>query len=91
MAGNLVDYIDICSLCELATESIQRYMESGNYEGAHIHLCAYLLEVHSRFQNGEIDAGTWKDTMNFYRRMTKTVIEESNIQQSIMNMEREES
>lgn len=85
-----MNVMDICSYCEVATESIQKSIERGNYDGAHIQLSAYLLEVHSRFQNGEIDAGTWKDTMNFYRRMTKTVIEESNIQQSIMDMEREE-
>lgn len=86
-----MNVMDICSYCEVATESIQKSIECGNYDGAHIQLSAYLLEVHSRFQNGEIDVGTWKDTMSFYRRMTKTVIEESNIQQSIINMEREES
>lgn len=58
-------------------------MENGNYEGAHIQLCAYLLEIYSRYQDGEINAAIWKETMSFYRRMTTTVIEESNIQQQI--------
>lgn len=81
MSKNIIDYFDICSLCELATETIQKNMEAGNYEGAHIHLCAYLLEVHSRYQSGEIDLETWRNTLSFYRRMTTTVIEESNIYQ----------
>lgn len=90
MAGSIIDYIDVCSLCELSTETIQKHMENGNYEGAHIQLCAYLLEIHSRYQNGEIDTETWHDTLTFYRRMTLTVIEESNIQQQIKNLERED-
>lgn len=90
MAFNSIDYLDICSYCDVATESIQKSIESGNYDGAHIQLCAYLLELYSRYQSGEINARTWRETMSFYRRMTTTVIEESNLQQQIQNIEREE-
>ena len=90
MSISSIDYLDICSYCDVATESIQKAIEIGNYDGAHIQLCAYLLEVHKRYQNGEIDSSAWKETMTFYRRMTTTVIEESNLQLQIQNIERED-
>lgn len=90
MAINTLDYMDICSYCDVATESIQKSIEIGNYDGAHVQLCAYLLEVHSRYRDGEIDADTWKHTLSFYRRMTSTVIEENNLQHQLLNMERED-
>lgn len=89
MSGSIIDYIDVCSLCDLATETIQKHIENGNYEGAHIHLCAYLLEIYSRYQCGEIDADTWHETLSFYRRMTTTVIEECNLKQQIQSIEKE--
>ena len=83
MAINATEYMDICSYCDVATESIQKSIEIGNYEGAHIQLCAYLLEIHRRYRDGEIDVNTWRETISFYRRMTITVIYESNFQQQI--------
>ena len=76
---NPASYIDICSYCNLMTNSIQKTIESGNYDSAHIQLSAYLLEVHGRYLGGEIDRNTWQETIRFYRRMTTAVIEESNL------------
>lgn len=81
--------MDICSYCEVATESIQKSIEIGNFDGAVIQLCAYLLEVHTRYQNSEIDASTWRETLRFYRRMNATISEEQNIQQTIIEKEKE--
>lgn len=75
--------MDIRSYCEVATDSIQKSLEACDYDGATIRLCAYLLEIHNRYFIGEIDAGTWRETLRFYRRMTATISEELNIQQSI--------
>lgn len=80
--------MDICSYCEVATESIQKSIERGNLDGACIQLSAYLLEIHSRLQNGEIDMDTWKETLRFFRRMVSTIIEECNLQ---LQIEREEN
>lgn len=92
MSNNSLNVMDICSYCEVATDSIQKSIEMGNYDGAHIQLCAYLLEIHSRYRDGEIDLETWRETLSFYRRMTMTVIEENNLQQQIISntMERED-
>lgn len=79
--------MDACSYCEVATDSIQKALEAGDHDSATIRLCAYLLEIHSRYLTGEIDAGTWRETMRFYRRMTATISEEINIQQSIEEKE----
>lgn len=79
--------MDACSYCEVATESIQKALEAGDHDGAAIRLCAYLLEIHNRYILGEIDAVTWRETMRFYRRMTATINEELNIQQSIEEKE----
>ena len=87
MAINTLEYMDICTYCDLATESIQKSVEMGNYEGAHIQLSAYLLEIHGRYRGGEIDVNTWRETLSFYRRMTITVIDESNFQQQINSLQ----
>lgn len=81
--------MDICSYCEVATESIQKSIETGNFDGATLQLCAYLLEIHSRYRANEIDAETWNETLRFYRRMSATINEEYSIQQSILNREKE--
>lgn len=80
--------MDICSYCEVATESIQKSIEIGDYDGATVRLCAYLLEVHSRYISDEIDIDTWRETLRFYRRMTVTISEEQNIQNIILEKER---
>lgn len=89
-AINLANYIDICSYCELMTSSIQKSIETGDYDGAHVQLSVYLLEIHGRYLGGEIDLNTWKETIRFYRRMTTTVIEESNLYNQIQQIERED-
>lgn len=76
--------MDVCSYCEVATDSIQKALEACDYDGATIRLCAYLLEIHNRYLIGEIDAGMWRETLRFYRCMTATISEEMNIQQSIV-------
>lgn len=81
--------MDICSYCEVATESIQKSIEIGNFDGATIQLCSYLIEIYTRYQNHEIDLDTWRETLRFYRRMTATIIEEQNIQQEIIEKEKE--
>lgn len=80
--------MDICSYCEVATESIQKSIEIGDYDGATIRLCAYLLEIHSRYRSNEINEETWQETLRFYRRMTVTINEEQNIQNIISEKER---
>ena len=79
--------MDICSYCEVATESIQKSIEVGDYDGALVRLSAYLLEINSRWRNGEIDTETWWETLRFYRRMTTTINEEMSIQHSIIERE----
>lgn len=83
--------MDICSYCEVATDSIQKSIEVGDYDGATVRLCAYLLEINSRWRSGEIDTETWWETLRFYRRMTATINEEMSIQHSIIDREREEN
>ena len=73
-----MNVMDVCSYCEVATESINKSIENGNYEGALIQLSAYLLEMHSRWQNNEISAKVWRETVSFYRRMVFVVNEEIN-------------
>lgn len=80
--------MDVCSYCEVATDSIQKSLEAGDYDGATIRLCAYLLEIHNRYLVSEITADTWRETLRFYRRMTATINEELSIQQSILEKER---
>lgn len=82
-----MNIMDICSYCEVATDSIQKSIESGNYDGALVQLSAYLLEIHSRLQNGEIGMSTWRETLRFYRRMVHTVIDEYNLQTMISERE----
>lgn len=82
--------MDICSYCEVATESIQKSIEVGDYDGATVRLSAYLLEINSRWRNGEIDTETWWETLRFHRRMMQTILEELGIQQTIIEREREE-
>lgn len=89
-AINPISYIDICSYCELMTNSIQKSIEAGDYDGAHVQLCVYLLEVHSRYLGGEIDRKAWQETIRFYRRMTIAVIEESNLYNQTYQTERED-
>lgn len=79
--------MDICSYCEVATESIQKSLEIGDYDGASVRLCAYLLEINSRWRSGEIDTETWWETLQFYRRMTATINAEMSIQHSIIERE----
>lgn len=81
--------MDICSYCEVAVESIQKNIEIGNYDGATIQLCSYLIEIYTRYQNHEIDTDTWRETLRFYRRMQATIIEEQNIQQAIIEKEKD--
>lgn len=81
--------MDICSYCEVATDSIQKSIETGNYDGATIQLCSYLLEIHSRYRMNEIDEDTWRETLRFYRRMNMTINEESSLQRSILDREKE--
>lgn len=81
--------MDARSYCEVATDSIQKALEAGDYDSAAIRLCAYLLEIHNRYLVGEIDAGVWRETMRFYRRMNATINDELNIQQSIEEKENE--
>lgn len=82
--------MDVCSYCDVATDSIQKSIEAGDYDGATVRLCAYLLEIYSRWQNGEIDHDTWRETLRFFRRMNTTISEEMNIQQTIIEREMEE-
>lgn len=82
-----MNVMDICSYCEVATESIQKSIENGNFDGALVQLSAYLLEVHSRLLNDEIGMNTWHETLRFYRRMVHTVIDEYNLQQTIHERE----
>ena len=89
MAYSPYSIMDICSYCEVATESMQKSIEIGNFDGATIQLCSYLIEIYTRYQNHEIDLDTWRETLRFYRRMTATIIEEQNIQQSIIEKEKE--
>lgn len=89
MAYTPYSVMDICSYCEVATESIQKSIEIGNFDGATIQLCSYLIEIYTRYQNHEINADTWRETLRFYRRMTVTIIEEHNIQQEIIEKEKE--
>lgn len=70
--------MDVCSYCEVATESINKSIENGNYEAAFIQLSAYLLEMHTRWQNNEIGVKIWRETVSFYRRMVSIVNEEIN-------------
>lgn len=86
----MIHVMDICSYCEAATDSIQKSIENGNYDGAHVQLSAYLLEVYSRYQDGEIDEEIYKESLRFYRRMTITVIDESSINYQLKNYERED-
>lgn len=79
--------MDICSYCEVSTESIQKSIEVGDYDGALVRLSAYLLEINSRWRNGEIDTETWWETLRFCRRMTTTINEEMSIQHSIIERE----
>lgn len=76
MPTSTMNVMDIRSYCEVATESIEKSIESGNYDGALVQLSAYLLEVHSRLQSGEINHKTWHETLRFYRRMVTAVIGE---------------
>lgn len=89
MAYSPYSVMDICSYCELATDSIQKSIEIGNYDGATIQLCFYLIEIYTRYQNHEIDVDTWRETLRFYRRMQATIIEEQNIQLEIIEKEKE--
>lgn len=73
-----MNVMDVCSYCEVATESINKSIENGNYEGALIQLSAYLLEMHTRWQNNEISLKVWRETVSFYRRMVFVVNEEIN-------------
>lgn len=82
--------MDVCSYCEVATDSIQKALEVGDYDGATVRLCAYLLEIYNRYQSGEIDLDAWRETLRFYRRMSATISEERSIKQSIIDREREE-
>lgn len=82
--------MDVCSYCEVATDSIQKSIEVGDYDGATVRLCAYLLEIYSRYQANEIDLEAWRETLRFHRRMYATISEEQNIQQTIINREMEE-
>lgn len=79
--------MDACSYCEVATDSIQKALEAGDFDAATIRLCAYLLEIHNRYITSEISVGTWCETLRFYRRMTATINDELNIQQSIEEKE----
>lgn len=89
MAYSPYSVMDICSYCEVATDSIQKSIEIGNYDGATIQLCSYLIEIYTRYQNHEIDVDTWRETLRFYRRMQATIIEEQNIQLEIIEKEKE--
>lgn len=75
--------MDVCSYCEVATDSIQKSIEGGDYDGAEVRLCAYLLEIHARYQAGEIDLEAWRETLRFYRRMSAVISAEMSIQQTI--------
>lgn len=82
--------MDICGYFETASESVQRSIESGNYEDAYVHLASYLLEIYSRYQRGDVNKVVWNETIRFFCRMALTVMEESNIQQSIKSLESED-
>ena len=73
---DFVKYIDISSYCEMMLSTIQKCIENRDFDGACIQLSAYLLEVYSRYQSGEINAKAWHETLRDYRRMTVRVIEE---------------
>ncbi len=73
--------MDVASYSEFAEESIRKSIEMGNYEGAHVQLCSYLLEMQDRFVSNEINRKTWRESVRLYRRLTMAVMEESNIQQ----------
>lgn len=82
--------LDICGYFETASESVQRSIESGNYEDAYVHLASYLLEIYSRYQRGDVNKVVWNETVRFFCRMAAIVINEDNIQQQILNDERED-
>lgn len=85
-----MNVMDICSYCEVATDSIQKSIESGAYDTAHVQLAAYLLEIRGRYLNGEIDTETWDKTLDFYSRMTATILEEKRMQHQLSTLERED-
>lgn len=89
MAYSPYSIMDVCSYCEVATDSIQKSIEMGNFDGATIQLCFYLIEIYTRYQNQEINVDTWRETLRFYRRMQTTIIEEQNIYQTIIEKEKE--
>ena len=51
MAYSPYSIMDICSYCEVATESMQKSIEIGNFDGANIQLCSYLIEIYTRYQS----------------------------------------
>lgn len=85
-----MNVMDICSYCEVATESILKSIEAGAYDVAHVQLAAYLLEIHSRYLNGDIDPDTWEKTLDFYCRMTATLLDEKRLTQQLSHLERED-
>lgn len=84
-----MNVMDVCGYFETASESVQKSIENGNYEDAYVHLSSYLLEIYSRYQRGDVNKVVWNETVRFFCRMILMVIEESNIQQSIESLEKE--
>lgn len=85
-----VNIMDICGYFEVISESVQKSIESGNYEDAYVRLSSYLLEIYSRYQRGDVSKVVWNETIRFFCRMTAIVIKEDDIQQQILNDERED-
>lgn len=74
-----MNVMDFSSYSEVAIDSIQKAMETGSYDVASLRLASFLLEVHSRYQSGEINTKVWKEALRFYRRMNVVAMEESSL------------
>lgn len=85
-----MNVMDVCGYFETASEFVQKSIESGNYEDACVRLASYLLEMYSCYQRGDVNKVVWNETVRFFCRMAAIVINEDNIQQQILNDERED-
>lgn len=74
--GYAVSVMDTCSYCEIAMDGVRQSIDLGDYDGAFVKLSAYLLEIHRRWIEGQVNAEMWRETLRFYRRMTLSICNE---------------
>lgn len=79
MSSNVYSSLDLMAYQEVATDSIQKAIDSFNFELAHIRLASYLLEMNNRLRQGEIEPDVWHEVYNFYSRLTADLIEAENL------------